>query len=96
MVVFLRKLLNNPRMEVGMVRHAVAIRDEIQQLNKEFLVLAERSGVFIPTIRFLVAQFNEKAPPLPEGSRNLRMDWSGIIFPALILIMAGLLLGLVF
>ena len=96
MVAFLRKLLNNPRMEVGMVRHAAAIRDEIQQLNNEFLELAESSGVFTPTIRFLIAQFNEKAPPLPEGSRNLRMDWSGIIIPALVLIMAGLLLGLVF
>ena len=96
MVAFLRKLLNNPRMEVGMVRHAEVIRDEIQQLNNEFLALADKSGIFIPTIRFLVAQFNEKAPLLPEGSRNLRMDWSGIIIPALVLIMAGLLLGLVF
>lgn len=96
MIAFLRKLLNNPRMEVGMVRHAEVIRDEIQQLNGEFLALADRSGVFTPTIRFLIAQFNEKAPTFPEGSRSLRMDWSGIIIPALVLVMAGLLLGLVF
>jgi 2-dehydropantoate 2-reductase len=96
MVAFLRKLLNNPRMEVAMVRHAEVIRDEIQQLNTEFLQLAEKSGVFIPTIRFLIAQYNKNAALLPEGSRDLQMDWSGIIIPALILIMAGLLLGLVF
>ncbi len=96
MVAFLRNLLNNPRMEVGMVRHAVAIRDEIQQLNNEFLSLAERSGVFIPTIRFLTAQFNVKAPPLPEGSRNLRMDWSGVIILLLVMILVGLLFGVVF
>jgi 2-dehydropantoate 2-reductase len=95
LVAFLRKLLNNPRMEVGLVRHASVIRDEIQQLNNEFLELAEKSGIFIPTIRFLVAQFNEKAPPLPEGSRNLRMDWSGIILPALVILVSGLLLGLI-
>lgn len=95
MVAFLGKLLNNPRMEVGMVKHAEAIRDEIQQLNSEFLLLAEQSGIFIPTIRFLINQFNEKAAPLPEGSRSLRVDWSGIIIPALLLVLAGLLLGLV-
>jgi len=96
MVVFLRKLLNNPRMEAAMVRHAEVIRDEIQQLNSEFLQLAEKSGIFIPTIRFLIAQFNEKAAPLPEGSRSIRMDWSGIIIPVLIMVMVGLVLGLVF
>jgi 2-dehydropantoate 2-reductase len=96
MVAFLRKLLKNQRMEVGMVRHAAAIRDEIQQLNDEFLELAERSGVFIPNIRFLIAQFNVKAPPLPEESKNLRMDWSGIIIPLLVMILVGLLFGLVF
>ncbi len=96
MVAFFRKLLMNPRMEVGMVRHAAAIRDEIQQLNNEFLVLADRSGIFIPNIRFLVTQFNQAAPVLLEGSRKLRMDWSGIIIPALIFILAGLFFGLVF
>jgi 2-dehydropantoate 2-reductase len=94
MVAFLHKILTNPRMEVAMVRHAEVIRDEIMQLNSEFLQLAEKSGVFTPTIRFLISQFNKKAPPLPEGSRNLRMDWSGIIIPVMILIMAVLLLGL--
>ncbi len=48
MVAFLRKLLRNPRMEVAMVRHAEVIRDEIQQLNSEFLQLAEQSGYFHP------------------------------------------------
>ncbi len=95
MVAFLRRLLNNPRMEVAMVKHAEVIRDEIQQLNSEFLQLAEKSGIFIPNIRFLIAQFNEKAIPFPEGSRSLRLDWSGIIIPVLILVMAGLVLGLV-
>ena len=96
MVAFLRKLLNNTRTEVAMVRHAEVIRDEIHQLNNEFLALADRSGVFTPTIRFLIAQFNQHAPTLPEGSRKLRMDWSGILIPILVLIMAGLLLALVF
>jgi 2-dehydropantoate 2-reductase len=96
MVALLRKALNNPRMEVGMVRHAEVIRDEIQQLNGEFLQLAEKSGVFIPTIRFLVAQFNNQAPALPDGSRSLKLDWSGIIIPLLILVLGGLILGLIF
>ena len=95
MVAFLRKVLKNPKMEVAMVKHAVVIRDEIQQLNGEFLQLAQRSGIFTPTIRFLTAQFNEKAPALPDGSRSIKLDWSGVIIPILILVMIGLFLGLV-
>ncbi len=96
MIAILRKLLNRPRMEVAMVKHAEVIRDEIQQLNKEFLQLAEKSGIFIPTIRFLISQFNENAPPLPEGSRSLKLDWKGILIPAFILVFVGLVLGLIF
>ncbi|MDP2964905.1 MAG: 2-dehydropantoate 2-reductase N-terminal domain-containing protein [Pelolinea sp.] len=95
MVAFLRKALNNPRMEVAMVRHAEVIRDEIQQLNSEFLQLAEKSGIFIPNIRFLIAQFNDKALALPDGSRSIKLDWTGLVLPILTLVMVGLFLGLV-
>ena len=45
-----------------MVRHAEVIRDEINQLNEEFLQLVDASGVFTPVIRFLMLQYKNKAP----------------------------------
>jgi 2-dehydropantoate 2-reductase len=91
-VAFLRKLLRNPRMEVAMVRHATAIRDEIGQLNSEFLQLVDQSALFTPNIRFLIEQFEKQAPAFPDGSRTIRLRWGGILIPALLLVY--LILGL--
>ena len=91
-IALLRKLLRNPRMEVAMVRHAEAIRDEITQLNDEFMHLVDQSGVFTPTIRFLINQYKNRAPALPAGSRDIRLHWEGILIPVLLLICLILLL----
>jgi ketopantoate reductase len=94
-VWLLARLLRNPRMEVAVVRHAEVIRDEIQQLNQEFLRLVERSGCFTPTILFLTSQFNQRAALLPDGSRSLRVDWSGVLLPLMLLVLAALALLLI-
>jgi ketopantoate reductase len=91
-VSFFRKMIKNPRMEVAMVRHAEVIRDEIQQLNTEFLDLVEQSGIFTPTIRFLIDQYNKKAQPLPDGSRSIHLRWSEILIPLLIICLIVLIL----
>jgi len=90
-VSLMRKLIKNPRMEVAMVRHAEVIRDEIQQLNTEFLELVEQSGMFTPTIRFLIDQFNKKAQPLPDGSRSINLRWSEILIPLLVICLVVLI-----
>ena len=94
-VAFFKKLLRNPRMEVAMVRHAEAIRDEINQLNAEFLELVDQSGIFTPTIHFLVSQYEKKAPALPDGCKTIRLRWESIAIPFLLLICLGLLLALI-
>ena len=91
-VYLLGKLIKNPRMEVAMVRHAEVIRDEIQQLNMEFLDLVEQSGIFTPTIRFLIDQFNKKAQPLPDGSRSIHLRLSEILIPLFIICLVVLIL----
>jgi len=91
-VSFLRKMIKNPRMEVAMVRHAEVIRDEIQQLNTEFLDLVEQSGMFTPNIRFLIDQYNKQAPPLPDGSRSIHLRWSEILIPLLVICLIVLIL----
>lgn len=93
MILLLGRLFKNPGMEVAMVRHAEAIRDEVQQLNNEFMVLVEESGMFTPTIQFLVDQYNRKAPHLPDGSRSIRMNWSSVLVIPIVL-MLFILIGL--
>jgi ketopantoate reductase len=94
-IVFFKKFLQDPKIEVAMVRHAKVIRDEIQQLNNEFLQLIEQSGVFTPTIRFLIDQFNQKVPTLPEGSRSIPLRWSELITPLLLIILITLIIAYV-
>ena len=89
---FLRKLIKNPRMDAAMVRHAEVIRDEIQQLNSEFIELIDRSGSFTPYINFLIDQYNKKARLLPDGSRSIHVRWSEILIPILLVILLGLFL----
>lgn len=95
-VWLLGKLNRNPRMEVAMVRHAEVIRDEIQQLNTEFMRLVKASGLFTPTIQFLISQFDAKAHPLPDGSRSIRLDWSGVVIMLLLMVLVVLGLFLIF
>lgn len=96
MVWLLSRLSRNPRIEVAAIRHAKVIRDEIQQLNAEFMLLVKASGLFTPNILFLMAQYDAQAHPLPDGSRSLKMDWSGVIIPILVLAVTVLALMLIF
>jgi hypothetical protein len=82
-------------MEVAMVRHAEVIRDEINQLNEEFLQLVDASGVFTPVIRFLMQQYRNKAPALPDGSRSIHLHWESILIPFLLFVCLILFLFLV-
>lgn len=95
-VALFSRLLRNPRMEVAMVKHAEVIRDEITQLNSEFMDLVDASGVFTPTIRFLIEQFNGREPALKDGSRTIRLRWEGIIIPVLLLVCLVLFFALLF
>lgn len=96
MVVFLQRLLRSPRMEIAMEKHAKAAQDEITQLIEEFMKLVDLSGLFTPNIQFLVTQFRLKAPPLPEGSRSIRLHWEGVFLPVLLLVLLVLVLALIF
>jgi 2-dehydropantoate 2-reductase len=93
LVSFVRNLIKKPAMDIAMMRHARVIRDEIQQLNEEFMHLVELSGLFTPNIRFLVGEFNRRAPSLPEGSRSIRLDWTVIMLIISAIIITGLFVG---
>jgi len=83
LVAGFQKKLPDPKMEVAMVRHANAARDEIKHLADEFMVLARSSGIPTPNMDRLYPHLDADEPLMPEGSRAIALDWrqiGGIIF----------------
>jgi ketopantoate reductase len=93
LVLFMRKLLNDPRMETAMVRHAEAARDEVQHLADELLSLIGETGVPLTNIRHLYPYLRPNAPLIPEGSAEIPLDWRSTYIAAAVT--AGVFLGAV-
>ncbi len=78
LVGFLRQRFADARMEIAMVRHANAARDEIKHLTDEFLTLARATNVPTPAIDRLYPHLDPTTPLLPDGSQEIPMDWRGV------------------
>ncbi|MBE9507577.1 MAG: alpha/beta hydrolase, partial [Chloroflexi bacterium] len=96
LVFLLQRLLADKRMEVAMVRHANAARDEVGHLADEFLALARTTSVPTPTIDRLYPHLDPDAPLMPEGSAEIPLDWRSVWIGlgALAGVLAGLVLVL--
>jgi ketopantoate reductase len=79
LVLLLRRALHNELMEVALVRHAEVIRDEVKCLTDEFLALARTTSVPIPTIERLYPHLDPETPLVPDGSREIRLRWGGVL-----------------
>jgi 2-dehydropantoate 2-reductase len=90
LVLMFRRLLMHEAMEIALVRHAEAARDEVQHLTHEFLALAQESDVPIPTIQRLYPHLAPDAPLMAEGRHSIPMQWGGLRAGAAIV--AGLML----
>jgi ketopantoate reductase len=93
LVFLLQRLLADERMQVAMVRHANAARDEVQHLADEFLTLARATSVPTPTIDRLYPHLDPDTPLMPDGSAEIPMDWRGVWVGLGVL--AGVLAGLI-
>ncbi len=89
LVAWVQRLLTNPLMEVALVRHANAARDEVKQLADEFRVLVRQTSVPTPAMDRLYAYLDPETPLMPEGSAEIPLDWRGVWLAA------GALAGLV-
>jgi len=79
LVAFAQRLLADPRMKTALTAHAEVARDEIRHLADEFLALASQTTVPIPTIRRLLAVYPDpNAELIPDGSREIPLDWRGV------------------
>jgi ketopantoate reductase len=79
LVLMLQRLLAHELMEVAMVKHANAARDEVQHLADEFLALARATLVPTPTIDRLYPHLDPDTPLMPEGSAEIPLRWGGVL-----------------
>ena len=75
LVPLVQRLLANPLMETALVKHAEAARSEVQHLIGEFMVLARTTSVPTPTIDHLLRYYEPDAPPVPDGSAEIPLQW---------------------
>ena len=75
----LQHRLANELMEVAMVKHAEAARDEVNHLADEFLALARTTSVPTPAIDRLYPHLDPDTPLVPEGSAEIPLRWSGLL-----------------
>jgi hypothetical protein len=71
MVESLRQMMETPRAEMTMAKHACAARDEAQQLTDDFLALCATTSVPTPALHRLVAYIDPATPPMAEGSAKI-------------------------
>jgi len=94
LVAFLQRMLAHPLMEVALVKHGEAARDEVKHLADEFIALARTTSVPIPTIERLYPYLQPGAPEIPDGSAGIPLDWRGVW--VVLGILGGILAGLFF
>lgn len=73
-----RRRLRQPLVEVALVKHAGAARDEVQFLADEFVALARQTAVPTPAIDRLYAHFDPATPLIPSGSAAIPLDWRAV------------------
>lgn len=78
LVAIFQRRLRHPLVEVALAKHAGAARDEMQHLADEFRVLARQTTVPTPASDRLYAYFDPAAPPMPEGSAEIPLDWRAV------------------
>lgn len=61
--------------ELVMTRHALAARDEMLQLARDFRSLARSTWVATPAIDELFAYIDPEKPVIPDGSARLPLRW---------------------
>lgn len=93
LVPLMRAVLNTKRAEIGLAGHANAARDEMKHLAEEFRVLARATSVPTPAIDHLYAYTDPAVPPVPDGSRQIPLNWSGVLIGAAIIM--GIIIALI-
>ena len=79
LVPLTQRLLANPLMETALIKHAEAARSEVDHLINEFMTLARTTSVPTPTIDHLLQYYKPDAPPVPDSSAEIPLQWGGLL-----------------
>lgn len=93
LVPLVRAVLNTERAEIGLAGHANAARDEMKHLAEEFKVLARATTVPTPAIDRLYPYCDPAVPPVPDGSRQIPLNWRGVLIGVAIIM--GIIIALI-
>lgn len=74
-VPMLQKAARREQIDIALIGHARAARDESQHLAQEFLVLRDQSGLATPAIDRLLPYLAPATPLMPDGSKKIRLRW---------------------
>jgi 2-dehydropantoate 2-reductase len=75
LVMVLKRRLATEVMEVAMVAHANAARDEVKAHVDDFYVLARQTGIPTPNIDRLYPYIDQATPRMPDGSADIPLNW---------------------
>lgn len=84
LVAFIRRIMQRAQMEVAMVGHAHAARNEVLNLADEVIAAARQYGVKTPAIDTLYPYLQVDHPLFPEGHAEIPMNWRSIYATALL------------
>jgi 2-dehydropantoate 2-reductase len=78
LVPLVRKMLDSKDVELKAAGHSNAARHEMKQIADEFRALARKTTVPTPSIDRLYTYIDPATPPVPEGSAEIPLNWSGV------------------
>ena len=78
LVAFVQRLIARQEMQVALVGHANAARDEVKHLADEFLALARSTSAPTPAIDRLYPHLDPATPLMPGGRQDIPMSWRGV------------------
>ena len=78
LVAVMKRMLNSKTTEIEMVRHAKAGRDEMKRIADDFRELASKTTIHTQAMDKLYLYLDPAHPPLPSGSAQIPLSWSGV------------------
>jgi len=79
LVLLLKRFITHAAMQIALVGHANAARDEVHHLADEFITLAYRTAIPTPAIDRLYPYLDPETPLMPEGSKEIPLRWGSLV-----------------
>ena len=85
-VWLLRRTMKKEHAKASIEGHSAAGRDEVEHVARELLEQLHAAGTNTPTIERLLPHVDPATPPWPDGARDVRMRWAGVLVPLAVIV----------